>query len=61
MQQHVEKTMFEDFAADVYAPVLPPNSASMYGFSITALIIILKKNNVCFWLKKPCTVYLFLF
>ena len=28
MHQHVEQTMFEDFAADVYAPVLPPNSAS---------------------------------
>ena len=34
MQQHVEQTMFEDFAADVYAPVLPPNSASMYGLTL---------------------------
>ncbi|XP_053376419.1 ral GTPase-activating protein subunit alpha-2-like isoform X3 [Mercenaria mercenaria] len=26
MQNHVDKTIFENFAADVFAPVLPPNS-----------------------------------
>lgn len=28
MQNHVDKTIFENFAADVFAPVLPPNSTS---------------------------------
>ncbi|KAL3872620.1 hypothetical protein ACJMK2_035835 [Sinanodonta woodiana] len=27
IQQHVESTMFEEFSAQVFAPVLPPNSA----------------------------------
>jgi len=28
IKNHVDKTMFENFAADVFAPVLPPNSSS---------------------------------
>lgn len=29
IQQHVDFTMFEDFAANVFAPVLPQNATSM--------------------------------
>ena len=39
MQQHVEQTMFEDFAAEVYAPVLPPNSASKTGFLLCCCLL----------------------
>lgn len=28
--QHVDFTMFEDFAANVFAPVLPQNATSMF-------------------------------
>lgn len=30
IQQHVDFTMFEDFAANVFAPVLPQNATSMF-------------------------------
>ena len=30
IQQHTEQTTFEDFAANVFAPVLPPNGTSKY-------------------------------
>ncbi|KAL4238881.1 Ral GTPase-activating protein subunit alpha-2 [Mactra antiquata] len=37
MQNHVDKTIFENFAADVFAPVLPPNSTIVESPSDSSL------------------------
>lgn len=46
MQQHVEQTMFEDFAAEVYAPVLPPNSAISDSASDTSIATSLSQGEI---------------
>lgn len=40
IQQHVDFTMFEDFAANVFAPVLPQNATSMSSMVYVVYVLL---------------------